>query len=77
MKVRIWNEGCEDEVLLRLVNDEDKICLCVVDEDGDFYGAGHILTIDTEDGTIKTCDGLNKNFGFETDYDGRVIIGKS
>ena len=76
MKVRIWDEVYGDEILVRLLDEGDEICLCVVDRDGDPTDGGFMLSINKKEGTVNTCAGFDDNLGFETDSEDHVIVGK-
>lgn len=70
MKLRIFGETDENELIFRLVQVNEHIDLEVVDPDGNEIDT--ILRINSN-GTLRLCKGINKELGFQINK-GRIRI---
>ena len=78
MAIGIYQDSAKKtgQYLMKLTDSGNTIDLIVVDEEGYEYISCHLLSIDKRTGMVTLHNGVNSEFGFDTNDQGRLKLNR-
>ena len=76
MAIEMYQDNAKKtkQYLVKLVDIGNDIELIVVDEEGHEYSTHHLLSIDKRTGGVTLYEGINPEFGFDLNKQGRLKL---